>query len=120
MAETFLQADGSTAHIYKEFEVSPNGYWLDLAIANGKNEELRSGLRRRVVMDEKNRTWTAELAVPMKSLTQRFDPQQQWRANFFRIEGQAEPRFYSAWSPTYSPKPNFHVPEAFGTLVFRE
>jgi len=31
-----------------------------------------------------------------------------------------EPRFYSAWSPTMTPTPNFHVPEAFGHLVFRE
>ena len=27
------------------------------------------------------------------------------------------PRLYLAWSPTRTPKPNFHVPEAFGTLL---
>ena len=26
-------------------------------------------------------------------------------------------RLYLAWSPTKTAKPNFHVPEAFGTLV---
>jgi len=71
-------------------------------------------------MDEKARTWTAELAIPMKSLTGKFDPKTPWRANFFRIEGEKEPRFYSAWSPTHSAKPNFHVPSAFGVLEFRE
>jgi alpha-galactosidase len=56
----------------------------------------------------------------MQSLTPQFDPTRSWRGNFFRIEGQIEPRFYAAWSPTHSPKANFHVPEAFGVLVFRE
>ena len=56
----------------------------------------------------------------MSSLTPSFDPHHPWRANFYRIEGQTEPRFYSAWSPTFSPKPSFHVPAAFGKLVFQD
>ena len=120
VAETFLQPDATDPLVYTEFEVSPNSLWIDLAVSHGKIEELHSGLRRRVGMDEKAKTWTAELAIPMKGLTKQFDPQQSWRVNFFRIEGHQEPRFYAAWSPTNSPKPNFHVPAAFGTLVFRE
>jgi hypothetical protein len=34
----------------------------------------------------------------------------------YRMEGKS-PRHYLAWSPTKTPKPNFHVPDAFGTLV---
>jgi alpha-galactosidase len=120
VAETFLQPDSTDPFVYREFEVSPNGYWIDLAVSHGKIEELHSGLRRRVVMEEKEKTWTAELAIPMKFLTAQFDPKHSWRANFYRIEGDTEPRFYSAWSPTFSPKPNFHVPSAFGTLAFHE
>jgi len=120
VAETFLQPDSSDPFVYREFEVSPNGYWIDLAVSHGKIEELHSGLRRRVVLDEKSKTWTAEVAIPMKYLTIHFDPKASWRANFFRIEGQNEARFYAAWSPTNSPKPNFHVPSAFGTLSFQE
>jgi len=120
VAETFLQPDSTDPFKYLEFEVSPNGYWIDLAVSHGKIEELHSGMRRRVVIDEKAQTWTAELAIPMRSLTGKFDPKSPWRANFFRIEGEKEPRFYSAWSPTRSPKPNFHVPSAFGVLEFRE
>jgi alpha-galactosidase len=120
VAETFLQPDWSDPFVYREFEVSPNGYWIDLAVSHGKIEELHSGLKRRVVMDEKNNTWTAELAIPMKYLTTAFDPKHPWKANFYRIEGETEPRFYAAWSPTFSPKPNFHVPSAFGTLKFQE
>jgi len=120
VAETFLQPDASDPLVYREFEVSPNGYWIDLAVSHGRIEELHSGLRRRVVMDEQARTWTAELVVPMRCFTTHFDPHQVWRANFFRIEGPSEPRFYGAWSPTHSERPNFHVPSAFGTLRFRE
>jgi alpha-galactosidase len=120
VAETFLQPDSTDPMVYREFEVSPNAYWIDLAVSHGKIEELHSGLKRRVVMDEKAKTWTAELAIPMKSLTTQFDPNHSWRANFYRIEGDTEPRFYSAWSPTYTPKPSFHVPSAFGTLEFRD
>jgi len=120
VAEAFLQPDGRDPLKYKEFEVSPNGFWIDLDISHGQKEELHSGLERRVVLDSKANTWTADLAIPMKSLTPKFDPKQSWRVNFYRVEGEKEPRFYSAWSPTFSPQPNFHVPAAFGKLVFQE
>lgn len=120
VAETFLQPDSTDEWKYTEFEVAPNGFWIDLSVVHREIAELHSGLKRRVVVDEKSRTWTAELAIPMKALTPAFDPARAWRVNFFRIEGEKEPRFYSAWSPTNSPQPNFHVPSAFGTLVFRD
>jgi alpha-galactosidase len=118
VAEVFLQPDPAQLRRYKEFEVSPNGFWIDLEIVNGALHHLQSGLQRRVSIDEAKKSWTAELAIPMKSLTQNFDPASVWCANFFRVEGLAEPRFYSAWQPTNTPKPNFHVPERFGFLKF--
>ncbi|HMD40200.1 MAG TPA: carbohydrate-binding family 9-like protein [Candidatus Acidoferrum sp.] len=117
VAEVFLQPEGSERHSYKEIEVSPNGMWIDLDIAPEGKRDLRSGLKRRVHVDEKM-TWRAELAVPMESLIGKFDPAAAWRVNFYRVEGATEPRFYSAWRPTGTPEPNFHVPEAFGKLVF--
>jgi alpha-galactosidase len=120
VAETFLQADASDPLAYREFEISPNGLWIDLAVSHGQTEELHSGLKRRARIDEKARVWTAEMAIRMKALTASFDATQAWRANFFRVEGEGEPRFYSAWSPTHSAHPNFHVPSAFGTLRFNE
>jgi hypothetical protein len=36
--------------------------------------------------------------------------------NLYRMEGKEERR-YLAWSPPRTKKPNFHVPEAFGSLV---
>lgn len=118
VVEVFLQPAGAGARNYKEFEVSPNGFWIDLDITSGEKRDLKSGLKRRVRIDEKSRTWTAELALPMKSLTARFEPFAPWRVNFYRVEGASESRFYSAWRPTETAVPNFHVPEAFGKLVF--
>jgi hypothetical protein len=119
VAEVFLQPHPSIPTHYKEFEVSPNGFWIDLDIAPGNLHNLQSGMRRRVTIDEKNKTWSAELAIPIKSLTANFDPGSVWRVNFYRVEGETEPRFYSAWGPTGTPQPNFHVPQAFGKLVFK-
>lgn len=120
VAEAFLQPDPSRPRYYREFEVSPNGMWIDLDIFPGGLSELKSGLTRSVWLDREGHKWAAELAIPMKALTQHFDPAAVWRANFFRVEGQQEPRFYSAWRPTGTPQPNFHVPSAFGQLRFDE
>ena len=118
VAEVFLQPDSSHLRCYKEFEVSPNGFWIDLDIAPGEKHDLKSRLRRRVILNEAVKAWVAELALPMKCLVHRFDPAAIWRVNFYRVEGAIEPRFYSAWQPTRTAVPNFHVPEAFGELVF--
>jgi alpha-galactosidase len=125
VAEAFLQPDPSRPRDYKEFEVSPNGFWIDLDIGpdigpggGASPRNLQSGMTRSVWLNVERRIWEAELAIPMKALTAKFDPALEWRANFFRVESGREPRFYSAWRATRTPQPNFHVPEAFGRLQF--
>ena len=118
VVEVFLQPDPSRRHNYKEFEISPNGMWIDLDISPGGGTDLKSGLRRSAFLDKNRHTWAAELAIPMKVLTARFDPSTAWRVNFFRIEGSREPRTYQAWKYTMTPEPDFHVPEVFGELRF--
>ena len=118
VAEAFLQPDPSREHFYREFEVSPNGMWIDLDIFPGGLADLKSGLRHSSVLSQSSRTWAAELAIPLAALTANFDPEATWRANFYRIEGGKEPRAYLAWQPTHTPEPNFHVPSAFGKLRF--
>jgi alpha-galactosidase len=118
VVEVFLQPTWADGRHYKEFEVSPNGFWIDLDIAPEGKRDLKSALKCRTRIDEMSKTWGAELILPMKSLTARFDPSVAWRANFYRVEGPNEPRFYSAWRPTKTPVPNFHVPAAFGKLLF--
>ena len=91
--------------------------WVDRDFFPGGRADLKSGMRKSVFLDKKAQVWSAELAIPMKALTDHFDPTSGWKANFFRVEGK-EPRTYMSWRPTNSPQPNFHVPEAFGELRF--
>ena len=118
VAEVFLQPDRFGEKYYKEFEVSPNGLWLDLDITPEGLRSITSGMRSKVRIDEEERIWIAELAIPMAALTADFDPAQSWRVNFFRCEGLDPARFYSAWQPTETPEPNFHIPQKFGWLRF--
>jgi hypothetical protein len=123
VAEVFLQSDPSDPHRYWEFEISPDGKWIDLDInldkPPGHKENPHSGMKSRVYLDEKKKVWVAEIALPIRTITPTFDPKADWRVNFFRVEGPTEPRFYSSWGPTNTAKPSFHVPEAFGKLSFR-
>ena len=119
VVEAFLQPDPPQERCYKEFEVSPNGLWIDLDIFPGGRADLKSGLQRSVYLNRQSRVWNAELAIPLAALTPHFDPAAVWRANFYRVEGTQEPRRYMAWQPTKTPEPNFHVPPAFGRLRFQ-
>jgi alpha-galactosidase len=118
VAEAFLQPEPAREQYYREFEVSPNGMWIDLDIFPGGLSDLQSGMLRSVFLDEKAHVWIAELAIPIRALTQRFDAKAIWRVNFYRVEGTEEPRAYLAWQPTNTPEPNFHVPRAFGRMLF--
>jgi alpha-galactosidase len=118
VVEAFLQPHPSRERYYREFEVSPNGMWIDLDIFPGGRADLKSGLQRSVFLNQDLHTWAAELAIPFTALNSHFDPSSVWHANFYRVEGSKEPRSYLAWQPTNTPTPNFHVPSAFGVLRF--
>src|SRR5258708_16042658 len=74
VAEAFLQPDPAREHNYREFEVSPNGMWIDLDIFPGGLADLKSGLKKSVILDTKAHRWAAELTIPLKALTPQFDP----------------------------------------------
>lgn len=120
VAEIFLHPETDEIRRYREFEISPNGNWLDLDISPGNKSIINCDLKSRVIVNTSRQVWTAEMAIPASCLAVPFDPKAVWRLNLFRIEGEDPNRFYSAWHPTYTPQPNFHVPEAFGILEFTE
>jgi hypothetical protein len=66
--------------------------------------------------------WVLELAIPFKVFEKdaAHTPPRDgdtWRLNLNRAGGVTNAQ-YSTWSPVSSPKPNFHVPEAFGWVKF--
>jgi alpha-galactosidase len=119
VAEIFIQNGSDALGSYREFEISPNGDWLDLDITPGNKKHLWGAVLSQVKRDAETRSWIADMAIPFDCLTPVFNPQEIWKINLFRIEGPEPNRFYSAWQPTHTPKPNFHVPERFGELRFR-
>lgn len=122
VVEVFLDPDPSTPQAYLEFEASPAGERLDLAVdlaAKKYDTDFESGMRVVSSVDRDHGIWSAAIAVPFNDAwLPAPKPGDEWRVNFFRSEGRDKGRLYMAWSPTETGKPNFHVPSRFGTLVF--
>jgi hypothetical protein len=68
-------------------------------------------------------TWTLEYKIPL-SLLEKYSkvtrPEKgvEWRANFYKIAENSSNPHYITWSKIDKPKPDFHVPQAFGILKF--
>jgi alpha-galactosidase len=107
---------------YLEFEVAPTGEWLDLKIKSAPDGretdwEFASGMKAAARIVDNH--IILALAVPWTAFERRPERGDRWRANVFRCVGAGETRGYLAWQPTKTPAPNFHVPAAFGELVFQ-
>ena len=121
VCEIFVAPDSASPDHYFEFEAAPTGEWIDLGIQitkSGKETEwdYSSGMKtdasvaaERIVVGMLI-PWSERIPKPNRGV--------QWRVNLFRCVGNNEATRYLAWRPTRTPEPNFHVPEAFGKLVF--
>ncbi|MEE8350051.1 MAG: carbohydrate-binding family 9-like protein [Acidobacteriota bacterium] len=120
VVEVFLRPEGSAD--YFEFEVSPLGQWLDVRILKPRAEvdfQWESGLAVKAISAEGGSTWRAFLGIPYRSmLAVAPEVGASWRLNLFRIAGQEPFRDYLAWRPTFTEQPDFHVPSAFGHIIF--
>lgn len=69
-------------------------------------------------------TWTIEYRIPL-SMLQKFSnvtyPKSgvTWKANFYKTASQSTNPHWITWSYVDNPKPNFHLPQFFGTLIFK-
>lgn len=68
-------------------------------------------------------TWTLEYRIPFALLEKyskitRPAKGVEWRANFYKIAENSSNPHYITWSKIDKPKPDFHVPQAFGKLTF--
>ena len=122
VCEIFLAPDPATPERYLEFEAAPTGEWLDVAIhwTPEKREsdwEFHSGMTSGARV-EKDRVMIA-MRIPWDDWIHKPQVGERWRVNLFRCVGAGETRGYLAWQATRTAKPDFHVPQAFGWLVFR-
>lgn len=73
---------------------------------------------------EKDTTWTIECKIPL-SMLQEYGrislPRTgvRWKANFYKTGSKTSNPHYFTWAPVTFPRPNFHLPEFFGTLIFQ-
>lgn len=69
-------------------------------------------------------TWTVEYRLPFGLIAKycpgaaRPGPGVAWRANFYKCADETSHPHWLTWARVDRPRPDFHVPESFGTLVF--
>jgi hypothetical protein len=121
VCEIFIAPDASQRNKYFEFEIAPNGEWIDLGIEVTPKErrtdwDYRSGMTSAAKV-EKGKVIMA-IKIPFASLGKAPKVGDVWLGNLFRCVGKDPTRGYLAWRPTETPKSNFHVPEKFGEFHF--
>lgn len=124
VAEAFIGSDFEHIGRYKEFQVSPQGEWVDLDIDrdNPKTQPgmaWNSGYVVKARIDAPHKVWFGEMRIPWPALDSR-TPQEgrELRLGLFRISGAGEKKAFYAWRPPLGT--SFHVPQAFGTLRLRK
>ena len=120
VAEVFIGADFTDIRRYKEFEISPQGEWVDLEIDLSKPHhedgwKWNSGFQVSARIDEAAHVWYGAMKIPYSAIDHRQAAQgNMLRINLFRSQGPASARHEIAWRSPMSD--SFHVPERFGLL----
>lgn len=119
VAEAFLGPDFSDIKRYKEFQVSPQGEWVDLDIdrsgqKRGGGVNWNSGFEVKARVDKAAGKWYGAMKIPFKAFEMTPSNGKELRAGMFRCAGANPDRKYISWQRTDAR--SFHVPERFGIL----
>lgn len=117
--ELFFTPDPKVPTRYFEIEVGPFGHFFDIDVdraAKNSNVAWSSAPEIQAKQDAAAHTAVIEAAFRSPDVTAALAAGAKLPFALYRMEGKG-PRKYLAWSPTRTAKPDFHVPEAFGTLV---
>ncbi len=120
VAEVFIGTDFNDIKRYTEFQVSPQGEWVDLDIdrkPQPPRHDMRwnSGYEVKAQLDREKKVWYGAMKIPLDKIDQRApQPGNLMRINFYRLQGPPSSHKGIAWQPTNSN--SYHVPEAFGRL----
>jgi len=123
VCEIFIAPDRTEPRRYIEFEIAPNGEWLDLAIDSTSGERetdwsYNSGMETFARIEEGKITMA--IKIPWKALGQEPSAGNRWLGNLFRCVGAGPDRGYLALNPTETETPNFHMPEKFVEFEFKK
>jgi hypothetical protein len=120
VAEVFIGSDFKNIGRYKEFEISPQGEWVDLDIDLTKPHHedgwtWNSGFTVAARIDSVAKVWYGAMRIPFSALEGRSPSVgDAFRINFFRSQGPPPNRVQIVWQATM--QKTFHVPEKFGVL----
>jgi hypothetical protein len=120
VAEVFIGDDFKNIRRYKEFEVSPQGEWVDLDVnLDNPPHEVgwvwQSGCEVAGRIDADRKTWYGYMRIPWEAIDNRpAAAGNELRINFYRCQGSDPDRKYITWRPVH--RASFHTPESFGIL----
>jgi hypothetical protein len=118
VAETFIGAPDGPIEQYKEFELSPQGEWLDLDIDLRQPDKValtswKSGFQVAARIEHDRNIWYGSMRIPFASLEAGEAKEGTLlRINFFRSQGTKPVEM--AWQPPM--QASFRAPEKFGML----
>jgi hypothetical protein len=120
VAEVFISSNFTDIKRYQEFEVSPQGEWIDLDIDLNKPHHeggwvWNSGFEKIASIDASTHHWYAAMRIPLSAIDQRpAKSGNTFRMNLFLSVGAPTNHHEVTWQ---SPMNNtFHTPERFGLL----
>jgi len=117
--ELFLAPDAARRAHYYEIELGPLGHFFDLEIDRASKlsrSAWSSQPKIKTTSDAARHTALIEAALTAPELTTALVAGARLPLALYRTEGKAL-RQYLAWRPPRTSKPNFHVPEGFGSLL---
>ncbi|SHG20649.1 Carbohydrate family 9 binding domain-like [Fodinibius roseus] len=134
--EVFTAPNPDRAQAYFNIEMNVLGIFLDnfqsgQPAANGRANWDGQGIRIKTTIkgtlnndSDRDEYWILEAAIPFKNFAQvaRHTPPEKedvWHLNLNRLGGNSNQQF-SQWSPSQTNKPDFHVPEDFGRVIFSD
>jgi Carbohydrate family 9 binding domain-like len=120
VAEVFVGSDFTNIKRYKEFEISPQGEWVDLDIDLSKPHHedgwtWNSEFEVKARIDEITHTWYGVMRIPLAAIDARPPVVgSTMRINLFRSQGPPSRQQAVTWQAPMSD--SFHVPELFGLI----
>jgi hypothetical protein len=124
VAEVFIGSDFQNIKRYKEFEISPQGEWVDLDIdLNNPHHEngwtWNSGFESSARIDRHAHIWYGAMKIPYSAIDSRpAAAGNVLRANLFRSQGAKSKHYEVTWHAPMAE--TFHVPERFGLFKLVE
>ena len=122
VAEAFIGSDPKNIRSYKEFELSPQGEWLDLDIqldSKVASAGWNSGFQTAARIDRERKIWYGAMVIPWTAIDTRAPlVGNSLRINLYRQQGPPPHRNEVSWQRTNDV--SFHVPASFGNLILTE